>query len=119
MCPLVVVVLDELVDSSEKFIHCISRIYVYVFLLDSAPETFYPNVVFAASSSVHAYLYAIRQQFLPFLRSILRALVRVNNLRSPPHSYAVLYQFLAVVGRKRVAQPPANYKATVHVYDGI
>ena len=40
MWSIVVVVLDELVDSSAKFIHCICRINVYVFLLDSTPEAF-------------------------------------------------------------------------------
>lgn len=72
MWSLIVVVLDELLDTVAQLVHRLSGIEIDVFLLDGAPEPLYPDVVLAASSAVHADLYSITsQQVLPFLCCVL------------------------------------------------
>lgn len=82
MGALVVVELDVVADSLTLFHGKVGRVYVDVFLLDGAPEAFYPYVLLAASPAVHADEDGVLfQEVFLCLCGVLRALVRVDDLR--------------------------------------
>ena len=82
MRPFVVIVLYEGVNTLAQFLHTLCRIQIDILLLDGAPKSLYPDIVFASSLPVHADLdVETAQQVEPGLGGKLAALVRVQNLR--------------------------------------
>ena len=113
----VVVILDVIPDALSQSRHVILRIDVDILCLDGAPEAFYPYVVFAASTSVHADL---DTESLtggqPKATRVLASLVGIDNLRCAVSFHSQTEHLDAVFLVKRVMQPPGHDRAAVDIY---
>ena len=52
MWPAIIVILNEFGNSFSEFMPVIGRVQINVFLFDSTPETFYPNIILASASAM-------------------------------------------------------------------
>ena len=100
MGAFVVVELDVVAYPLTQLHDRVGRIDIDVFLLDSAPETFYPDVVLAAAPAIHADEDSVLfQEVFPCLCCILRALVAVDDLRRTELADTFFEHLVHVVGR--------------------
>lgn len=84
MTPVVIVVIDESLDSKEQVRAVFLWLNVNVLVFYRFPKSFYPNVVFCSAATVHAYLHlrALGTCLRPLLACKLAALVRVDDVWS-------------------------------------
>ena len=100
MGAFVVVELDVVAYPLTQLHDRVGRIDIDVFLLDSAPEPFYPDVVLAAAPAIHADEDAVLfQEVFPCLCCILRALVAVDDLRRTELADTFFEHLVHVVSR--------------------
>ena len=117
MTPTVVVVLDVILDALPQKRHIVLGVDVDILRLDGTPEAFYPDVVLASSTSVHADLDAESLTGgQPQTARILAALVGIDDLRRTMGFHSHAKHFYTVFLVQRVMQPPGHDTATVDVY---
>ena len=117
MTSTVVIILDIVSDSLPKKRHIVIGVDVDILRLDGTPEAFYPDVVLAASVSIHTDLDAEaltggQQQ----TACILTALVRVDDLRRTVGFHNQAKRFYTVLLVQRIVQSPGHDTATVEIY---
>ncbi len=116
----VVVELYEIADSLAQLHYGVGGVEVIVLLLDGAPEALYPDVALTPAASVHTDENPVLfQQIFPRLGGVLRALVSVDCFQSAELPNCLFQKLIHIVGRERVAEPPANDVAAVGIYYGI
>ena len=82
MWPAIIVILNEFGNSFAELMPVICRIQINVFLFDSTPETFYPNIILASASAIHADTdMMLLQTLYPIFTGILTALVGIYYFR--------------------------------------
>ena len=86
-------------------------------LLDGAPKAFNPGVVCCSSFSIHRYFNALFfHEIAPRERSVLRSLVRIDDLRSSIKVNSFFHHLDAPCCFQRVADAPSKYFAAVNVH---
>ena len=119
MCPPVVVIVNELLQSLAKHVAVICRTNINIFLFQCMPKSFYPDIIKSPVSTIHADGdFCFLQVFDPSRTGKLRALVRVYDLRLAMFSDRFTKYFQAVFCIQRVGYFPTNNIATIYIYNG-
>lgn len=119
MCPPVVVIVDELFQSSAKHVAVICRTNINIFLFQRMPEPLYPNIIKSPVSPIHAdgdFLFL--QIFDPPGTGKLRSLVRVYDLWLAMFGDRFSKHLEAAFGIQRVGYIPTDNIATIDIHDG-
>ena len=120
MWPTIIVILDEGGNTFPELMPIIGRIQIDIFLLDSTPETFYPNIVFTSASTVHTDTdMMLFQATYPIFTGILTALIGIYYFRCTMSGDTLFKKSDTIACREIITQSPADYESTIDIYNGM